>query len=82
MKEVVAGLNIIANRLKTIVVADCPADATNENLIGFVSDCASERVYAIYPQVVNTKSAGVPASPYVGDFSKNQNAQESFTRSF
>jgi hypothetical protein len=65
VKEVVTELNIIANRLRAIVVADCPANETNENLIRFVSDCASERIYAVYPQVLNTKNEAVPASPYV-----------------
>ena len=65
VKEVITELNIIANRLRAIVVADCPANETNENLIRFVSDCASERIYAVYPQVLNTKNEAVPASPYV-----------------
>ncbi len=65
VKEVITELNIIANRLRAIVVADCPANETNENLIRFVSDCASERIYAVYPQVLNTKNESVPASPYV-----------------
>ena len=74
VKEVVTELNIIANRLRAIVVADCPVDATNDNLIRFVSDCASERVYAVYPQVINTKNAVVPASPYVaGVIAKTDN---------
>lgn len=65
VKEVITELNIIANRLRAIVIADCPANETNENLIRFVSDCASERIYAVYPQVLNTKNEAVPASPYV-----------------
>lgn len=74
VKEVVTELNIIANRLRAIVVADCPVDATNDNLIRFVSDCASERVYAVSPQVINTKNAVVPASPYVaGVIAKTDN---------
>ncbi len=72
--EVVTELNIIANRLRAIVVADCPADETNENLIRFVSDCASERIYAVYPQVLNIKNELVPASPYVaGVIAKTDN---------
>ena len=74
VKEVVTELNIIANRLRAIVVADCPSNATNENLIRFVLDCAGERVYAVYPQVINTKNAVVPASPYVaGVIAKTDN---------
>ena len=72
--EVVTELNIIAGRLRAIVVADCPANETNENLIRFVSDCASERIYAVYPQVINTKNAVVPVSPYVaGVIAKTDN---------
>jgi phage tail sheath protein FI len=72
--EVVTELNIIANRLRAIVVADCPANETNANLISFVNACASARVYAVYPQVINTKNAVVPVSPYVaGVIAKTDN---------
>lgn len=72
-KEVVNELAIIAERLRAIVVADCP-EANNEELIKFVSDCASARVYAVYPKVINTKNETVPASPYVaGVISKSDN---------
>ena len=47
--EVVTELNTIAGRLRAIVVADCPANETNANLISFVNGCASARVYAVYP---------------------------------
>lgn len=63
-KQVVVALSTIAERLRAIVVADCPTD-TDENLIQFVTDCASARVYAIYPEVINTKNETVAASPYV-----------------
>lgn len=63
-KEVVNELAIIAERLRAIVVADCPS-ANNEELIKFVTDCASARVYAIYPEVINTKNEKESASPYI-----------------
>ena len=31
----------------------------------FVTDCSNARVYAVYPEVVNTHNETVPASPYV-----------------
>lgn len=72
--EVVTELNIIAGRLRAIVVADCPANETNANLISFVNACASARVYAVYPEVINTKNTTVPASPYVaGVIAKTDN---------
>lgn len=74
VREVIAELNVIAGRLKAIVVADCPSNETNANLIGFVENCASERVYAVYPEVINTKNVSVPASPYVaGVIAKTDN---------
>lgn len=64
-QEVVTELISIAGRLRAIIVTDCPADATNAELLQFVSDCASARVYAVYPEVINTNNVAVPASPYV-----------------
>ena len=63
-KEVIIELISIAERLRSIVIADCPTD-TDANALKFVTDCASSRVYAVYPQVINTKNETVPASPYV-----------------
>ena len=63
-KEVVTELITVANRLRAIVVADCPTD-TDANALKFITDCASSRVYAVYPKVINTKNETVPASPYV-----------------
>ena len=65
VKEVVTEMISIAGRLRAIIVADCPTDATNENLLQFVTDCANARVYAVYPEVINTHNETVPASPYV-----------------
>lgn len=72
--EVITELNIVANRLRAVVVADCPAGASNENLINFVTTCASDRIYAVYPPVINTKNASVPSSPYIaGVIAKTDN---------
>ena len=65
VKEVITEMISIAGRLKAIIVADCPTNVTNENLLRFVTDCSSARVYAVYPEVINTKNETVPASPYV-----------------
>ena len=74
VKEVVNELSIIAGRLRAVVVADCPANETNANLISFVTNCVSDRVYAVYPEVINTKNVTVPASPYVaGVIAKTDN---------
>lgn len=64
-KEVVTEMIPVAERLRSIIVADCPPTSTNENLLKFVTDCSSARVYAVYPEVINTKNEIVPASPYV-----------------
>ena len=76
--EVVTELNIIAGRLRAIVVADCPANETNANLISFVNACASARVYAVYPEVINTKNETVPASPYVAGVMAKTDNDEGF----
>ncbi|MBR1734608.1 MAG: phage tail sheath subtilisin-like domain-containing protein [Alphaproteobacteria bacterium] len=72
-KDVVAELIKIAERLRAVVIADTPTDS-DENLMQFVTDCASARVYAVYPQVINTKNEIEPTSPYVaGVIAKNDN---------
>ena len=74
VKEVVTEMISIASRLRAIIVADCPTNTTNENLLQFVTDCSSARVYAVYPEVINTKNETVPASPYVaGVIAKTDN---------
>ena len=65
VKEVITEMISIAGKLRAIIVADCPTNVTNENLLRFVTDCSSARVYAVYPEVMNTKNETVPASPYV-----------------
>ena len=73
-QEVVTELVSIAERLRAIIVADCPGNATNAELQSFVTNCASSRVYAVYPEVINTKNATVPASSYVaGVIAKTDN---------
>lgn len=72
--EVISEMISIAGRLRAIIIADCPANATNENLVSFVTTCANARVYAVYPEVINTSNTTVPASPYVaGVISKTDN---------
>ena len=65
VQEVVTELISIAGKLRAIIVADCPTNATNAELLSFVTNCASARVYAVYPEVINTSNVAVPASPYV-----------------
>ena len=73
-QEVVTELISIAAGLRAIIVADCPTNTTNENLLRFITDCSSARVYAVYPEVINTKNETVPASPYIaGVMAKNDN---------
>ena len=72
-EEVVTELITIANRLRAIIVADTPTDS-DANITQFVTTGASSRVYAVYPQVINTTGETVPASPYVaGVIAKNDN---------
>ena len=78
VNEVITELISIATRLRAIVVADCPANETNSNLIGFVSACANSRVYAVYPEVINPKNAVVPASPYVAGVIARTDNDEGF----
>lgn len=61
--EVVQEMIKVAERLRAVIVADCPV-ASGEEVIKFVTDCASERVYAVYPQAINTKKQTVALSPY------------------
>ena len=72
-EEVVTELITIANRLRAIIVADAPTD-NDTAITQFVTTCASSRVYAVYPQVINTTGETVPVSPYVaGVIAKNDN---------
>jgi phage tail sheath protein FI len=64
LEEVVTELIPIAERLRAIIVADCPTE-TDSAAIAFATACANQRVYAIYPQAINTKNETAAASPYV-----------------
>lgn len=78
VNEVITELISIADRLRAIIVADCPANETNSNLISFVDAGASSRVYAVYPEVINTKNATVPASSYVAGVIARTDNDEGF----
>jgi phage tail sheath protein FI len=54
----------IAERLRAIIVADAPTE-TEVAAVAFATACASSRVYAIYPRVINTRGETVAASPHV-----------------
>jgi phage tail sheath protein FI len=64
LEEVVAEMIPIAERLRAIIVADTPTEMDSA-AVAFATACANQRVYAIYPQVINTKHETVAASPYV-----------------
>jgi phage tail sheath protein FI len=64
VEEVVPELIPIAERLRAIIVADCPTE-TDAAAIDFATACASSRVYAVYPKVVNTKKEIIALSPCV-----------------
>jgi phage tail sheath protein FI len=64
IKEVVTEMIPIAERLRAIIVSDCPTE-TDAAAINFATTCASQRVYAVYPKVINTKKETVAASPCV-----------------
>jgi phage tail sheath protein FI len=64
LEEVVAEMIPIADRLRAIIVADAPTE-TDAAAVAFATACANQRVYAIYPQVINTKNETVAVSPYV-----------------
>jgi phage tail sheath protein FI len=64
LEEVVAEMIPIAERLRAVIVADTPTE-TDSAAVAFATACANQRVYAIYPQVINTKSETVAASPCV-----------------
>jgi phage tail sheath protein FI len=61
--SVAVELVTIAERVRGIVVADAPDD--EEEAIEFAEDLSHQRAYVVYPQVINTKNATLPASPYV-----------------
>jgi phage tail sheath protein FI len=64
VQEVVTELIPIAEKMHAIVVVDAPTE-NDAAAIAFATACANPRVYAIYPEVINTKKEAVPVSPYV-----------------
>jgi phage tail sheath protein FI len=64
IEEVVTEMIPIAERLRAIIVADCPTE-TDAAAVAFATACASSRVYAVYPEVINTKKETVAASPSI-----------------
>jgi phage tail sheath protein FI len=57
------GANIVVVRIAEGVAHD--EVSADEAAVAFATSCANQRVYAIYPQVINTKNETVAASPYV-----------------
>jgi phage tail sheath protein FI len=77
LEEVVAEMIPIAERLRAIIVADCPTE-TDAAAITFATTSASQRVYAIYPQLINTKNEIVAASPYVSGVIARTDKEQGF----
>jgi phage tail sheath protein FI len=77
LEEVVAEMIPIADRLRAIIVADAPTE-TDAAAVAFATTCANQRVYAIYPQVINTKSETVAASPYVAGIIARTDKEQGF----
>ena len=77
LEEVVTEMIPIAERLRAIIVADCPME-TDAAAIAFATTCASQRVYAIYPQLINTKNETVAASPYVAGVIARTDKEQGF----
>jgi phage tail sheath protein FI len=75
--EVVVELVPIADRLRAIVVVDTPT-TTDAAAVDFAETCASQRVYAVYPEVVNTKNETVAASPYVAGVIARTDKEQGF----
>jgi phage tail sheath protein FI len=77
LEEVVAEMIPIAERLRAVIIADAPTD-TDAAAVTFATACASQRVYAIYPQVINTKKETVAASPYVAGVIARTDKEQGF----
>jgi phage tail sheath protein FI len=75
--EVIAELIPIAERLRAVIVADTPTTA-DDDVIEFATECASQRVYAIYPEIINTKNETVAASPYVAGVIARTDKEQGF----
>jgi phage tail sheath protein FI len=77
LEEVVAEMIPIADRLRAVIVADTPTE-TDAAAVSFAATCASQRVYAICPEVVNTKNETVAASPYVAGVIARTDKEQGF----
>jgi phage tail sheath protein FI len=75
--EVVAEMIPIADRLRAVIVADCPTE-TDAAAVAFATTCASQRVYAVYPEVVNTKNETMATSPYVAGVIARTDKEQGF----
>jgi phage tail sheath protein FI len=75
--EVVIELIPIAERLRAIIVADCPTE-TDAAAINFATACASSRVYAVYPKVINTKKEIIALSPCVAGIISRTDRESGF----
>lgn len=63
-QAVITELIPIAERLRAVIIADAPNTSDSE-AVTFATTCASQRVYTVYPEVINTSGDFVPASPYL-----------------
>jgi phage tail sheath protein FI len=77
LEEVVAEMIPIAERLRAIIAADCTTE-TDAAAITFATTCANQRVYAIYPQLINTKNETVAASPCVAGVIARTDKEQGF----
>jgi phage tail sheath protein FI len=77
LEEVVAEMIPIAERLRAIIVADAPTE-TDAAAVAFATACANQRVYAIYPEVINTKNETVAASPCVAGVIARTDKEQGF----
>jgi phage tail sheath protein FI len=77
LAEVVAEMIPIAERLRAIIIADTPTE-TDAAAVAFVTACTNQRVYAIYPKVVNTKNETVAASTYVAGVIARTDKEQGF----
>ena len=77
LEEVVTELIPIADRLRAVIVADASTE-TDAAAVAFATACANQRVYAIYPEVINTKNEAVAASPYVAGVIARTDKEQGF----
>lgn len=63
-QAVITAMIPIAERLRGIIVADAP-NTSDAEAVTFATACSNQRVYVVYPEVINAKGDSVSASPYV-----------------